>query len=375
MKKDYKKIITRVVAVLVLLLGLNWGYWSYHRLHSPIGIKAEDLPQVSAVKPVARSVTVTDNYIGQVEAINQAQIVPYISGYIADIAAAGGQFVKKGEVLATIKQEEYIAALAQAEADVSAANADLFNAKTKYERMQKAGDKAVSPADMDNAEAEYLAAVAALKKAEAGQQTARTEFDYTYLTAPFDGYLGNINMSVGEYVSPQSNGLMEVVQYNPIRVVFSVSDKEYLNHFKDHEPQNLVVKLKLANNELFEQTGNIEYTSNQVNNQTGSVAVYIEFANPEHKLMPNAFVEVLLERTYDKVLLWPKNRVDMRLDGNYVYVVRDGVLQTQKIHIYGTFDNQYVISDDFAAGTYLVNESVEPRLLQQKVTVKNTATE
>jgi membrane fusion protein (multidrug efflux system) len=375
MKKDYKKIIIRVIAVLALILGLNWGYWSYHHIHSPIGIKPEDLPQIAAVKPKAQSVTITDNYIGQVDAINQAQIVPYISGYIVDIAAEGGQFVKKGEVLATIKQEEYIASLAQAEADVSAAKADLFNARTKYERMQKAGDKAVSPTEMDSAEAEYLTAAAALKKAEAGRENAQTELGYTYLTAPFDGVLGNINMSVGEYVSPQSTGLMDVVQYNPIRVVFSVSDKEYLNHFKNHEPQNLIIRLKLANNELFEQTGNIEYSANQVNDQTGSVAIYVEFANPDRKLMPNAFVEVLLERVYDNVILWPKNRVDMRLDGNYVYVVQDGILQTQKIHIYGTFNNQYVVRDDFAANTFLVTESVESRLLQQKVAIKNTVAE
>ena len=370
MKENHKKIIGRIVAVILLVLGLNGGYWLYHHRHSPIGIKAEDLPQISAVKPLAREITVTNSYIGQVDAINQAQIVPYISGYIVNIAATGGKFVKKGEVLATIKQEQYIAALAQAEADVSAAHADLFNAKTKYERMQKAGDKAVAPAEMDSAEADYLTAVAALKKAQAGQETAQTEYDYTYLTAPFDGVLGNINMSVGEYVSPQSRNLMEIVQYDPIRVVFSISDKEYLNHFKNYEPQNLVIKLKLANGEMFEQTGNIEYAANIVNEQTGSVAIYAEFANPDRKLMPNAFVEVLLERSYDNVILWPKNYVDMRPDGDYVNVVQDGVLQTQKVHIYGTYDNQYVIGDEFVDGVFLVNESVEPRLINQKVMIK-----
>ncbi len=373
MKEEYKKILGRVIVMIVLIFGLNWGYWAYHHRHSPIGIKAEDLPQVAVFEPRAQNITVTNNFIGQVDAINAAQIVPYISGYIVSISAHGGQFVKKGEILATIKQEEYRAALAQAEADVSAAHADLFNAKIKFERMQNAGDKAVSPTDLDNAEADYLTAAAALKKAEAGQESAQTEYDYTHLTAPFDGVLGNINMSVGEYVSPQSRNLMEVVQYDPIRVVFSVSDKEYLNHFKNYEPQNLVVKLKLANGEIFEQTGTIKYAANQVDNSTGSVAIYVEFANPDRKLMPNAFVEVLLERTYDNVILFPKNRVDMRPDGDYISVVENGVIKTRKIHIYGTFDNQYVINDDFAADTYLVNESIEPRLINQRVSIKNLA--
>ena len=318
---------------------------------------------------------INDSYIGQVEAINQAAIVPYISGYIVSIAALGGQFVKKGTVLATIKQEEYLAALSQAEADVSSAAADLFNAKTKYERMQKAGNKAVSPSDLDQAEADYLSALAALKKAQAGKEAAQTEFEYTRLVAPFDGVLVNINMSVGEYVSPQSTDLMEMVQYNPIRVVFSVSDKEYLNHFQNEKPHSLVIRLKLANDELYDNTGVIVYTANIVNNQTGSVAVYAEFANPERKLMPDAYVDVLLEKTYKDVILCPKNLVDMRADGNYVYVVQDGILSTQKVHIFGTYNNRYVLRNDFADNTYLVNENIEPQLINRKVTIRPADTE
>ncbi len=369
MKEQHKKIISRVGAIALLVIILNIGYWTYHHRHSPISVTNADLPQISVLLPESQNITLTDNYIGRVDAINQAQIVPYISGYIIEISAIGGQFVKKGEVLATIKQSEYVAALAQAEADVSSAMADLYNAKIKYERMQKAGNKAVSPTDLDNAEAGYLTAAAALKKAEAGQETAQTELEYTNLTAPFDGVLGNINMSVGEYVSPQSRNLMEVVQYDPIRVVFSISDKEYLNHFQNEAVQNLVVRLKMANGDIYENTGVIQYTENVVNNQTGSVAVYAEFANPERKLMPNAYVEILLERAYDDAVLYPKNYVDMRSDGNYINVVQNGILKTQKIHIYGTYNNQYVLRNDFAADTYLVNENIEPRMLNQKVAI------
>ena len=79
---------------------------------------------------------------------------------------------------------------------------------------------------MDNAEATYLSAKGALEKARAEQSVAQTNLDYTYLRAPFDGVLGNIALSLGEYISPESRNLMQLVQYDPIRVVFSVSDKE-----------------------------------------------------------------------------------------------------------------------------------------------------
>ena len=370
MQENKKQIIGRILAVFVLIVLLNVGYRAYHNIHSPFTETSAVLPEIAVIKPKGQKITISYSYIGQVDAINMTEIVPYISGYVEEIAAEGGKEVKKGDVLAIVKQDEYIAALEAATADLSAANADYFNAEKQYERMQKAGLKAVSKTEMDNAEAAYLSAKGALEKARAEQSVAQTNLDYTYLKAPFDGVLGNIDLSLGEYISPESRNLMQLVQYNPIRVVFSVSDKEYLKHLHKTENSNLKIRLRLANGEMYDYEGKIDYAANAVDAATDSVAIYAEFENPDNELMPNAYVEVFLERTFDDVFLTAKEDVTMHPDGDYVYAITDNVLEQRKIKVLGEYNNQYAVQNDFAADEYLPVEEIDPRLLGQKVTVK-----
>lgn len=374
-KRNKRKIIKRIiiVAVLVGIIGSGWLLY-HHRRHLQNKTAMPELPQISAIKPQSRTVTLTYSYIGQVEAINDTQIVPYISGYIDQIKATGGQNVKKGDVLAVIKQDEYIAAVAAASGDLSAAVADLLNTKSQYERMQKAGAAAVSQSELDSAKAAYLSAIGNFAKAKAQKQTAQTNLEYTYLKAPFDGTLGNIALSLGDYISPADRNLMQLVQYSPIRVVFSVSDKEYLKHFQKDQAASLTLHLRLANGELLAETGAIKYTANTIDKTTDSLAIYAQFDNPERKLLPNAYVEVLLEKTYTNVWLVPKSNVLLQPDGDFIYVVNHNLLQTRKINILGEHENQYVAKDDFLPDEFWVTEDVDANLLNRKVTVKITAT-
>ena len=370
MQKNKKQIIGRILAVFIFVMLLNFGYNAYHQAHSPVDDQSADLPEIAVTKPTGQEITVDYSYIGQIEPINMTDIVPYIGGYVETIAAQGGSTVKKGDVLAVVKQDEYIAALEAATADLSVANADYFNAEKQYERMQKAGTKVVSKTEMDNAEATYLAAKGALEKARAEQSVAQTNLDYTYLKAPFDGVLGNIGLSLGEYISPNSRNLMQIVQYDPIRVVFSVSDKEYLKHLHAAQNSNLKIRLRLANGEMYNRNGVIEYVANAVDAATDSVAVYAEFANPDGKLLPYGYVEVFLERTFDNVILSPKEDTMMRPDGDYIYAVTNGVLQERKVKVLGEYNNQYVLENDFSDDEYLPIEEIDARLLGQKVTIK-----
>lgn len=373
-KRNKHKIIGRIITVAVLVGLLCSGWLLYHyRRQLQNKITVPELSQISAIKPQSRSITLTYSYIGQVEAINDTQIVPYISGYVNEIKVKGGQTVKKGDVLAVIKQDEYIAAVAAAEGDLSAAKADLINAKSQYERMQKAGTSVISQTELDSAKAAYLSALGNFTKANAQKQTAQTNFAYTYLKAPFDGTLGNIALSPGDYISPTNRNIMQLVQYSPIRVVFSVSDKEYLKHFQKDEAANLVLHLRLADGEILPQTGEFKYTANTIDRKTDSLAIYTEFVNSDNKLLPNAYVEVLLEKTYNNVWLIPKSEVLLKPDGDFIYVVHNSILQTRKVDIIGEHENQYVAKDDFLPDEFWVTEDVNESMLNQKVSVKNRA--
>ena len=364
----FKKHATKILFLLLLICISIWGYTAYNRhLERKKQTPGAVAQQVKVFAPEARDVVVERSYIGRVEAINDTQIVPYISGYVIGINAVGGQSVKKGEVLATLKQDEYLAQVASAEASVYAAKADYLNAKIKYKRMAKAGAQAVSQTEIDDAKTAYMSASGALEEAQAAYLTAQTNLQYTYLTAPFDGVVGNMDVSLGDYVSSQGKALTRLVQYNPIRVVYSVTDKEYLNDVADNSLQTNKLKIRLANGKVLPQTGKVKYTANAVNTDTNSVAIYSEFENAEHQLMPEAYVNVMQEKKYNKVVLIPKNLVQLKSDGDYVYTVIGDVLRLHKIDVLAEYQNNAVVRNDFETGEFIVAEVVQGNLLGQKI--------
>lgn len=368
-----KAVRIRLVWCLCTIIGLIFLWWLYDiRSKSALPSRQphEAITEISVVAPQGENVTTTDIYLGRVDAINNTDIVPYISGYITDIAVKGGQEVKKGDVLLRLKPEEYIAAFAAAKASLFAAKADLVNAKIKYERMKKAGTKVVSATELDDAKAAYMAAEGALAKAKAELYAAKINLQYTELVAPFDGVLGNIAPSLGDYISPQSRNLMHLVQYDPIRVVFSLSDKEFLHDISQRSEAPTQVKVQLADGTILPENGVIKYMANEVDTNTNTIAVYSEFANKKHLLMPNAFVRILLQRAYENVILLSKNRLLMKADGNFIYTVKNGILQLHKLSILGNFKAKVVVRNDFTPEEMLVTETVDARLVGKKVATR-----
>lgn len=360
--------------IVVILAAVVYGIFRANHKRQ-VALPAPVTPELSVSKAKGQDVSITYNYIGQVEAINQTAIVPYISGYVINIAATGGQSVKKGDILAVLKQDEYIARLGAAQAALFAQKADFFNAKVKYDRMKNAGDEAFSKQELDNAKAEYLTAAGNLEKAKADQYIAENNYSYTYITAPFDGILGNIGVSLGDYISPQSVNVMSLVQFNPIRVVFSVSDKEFLSRFENKNNFPLTVKVCLANGEVLPQQGKIKYTANAIDKSTNALAVYAEFPNPDNLLLPNAYVQVLLEQSYQNAVLIPKPQLVMKTDGDYVYTIKNGVLNLHKLHSYGETDDNVVALNDFAEDEFIVQGSVETFVPGDKAPYKVINTE
>ena len=120
-----------------------------------------------------QNLTVKNKYVGYVTPIKSVLLQPQISGYLDKIWVQGGQEVKAGDNLVLIKQDEYQARLQAAIASVAQAQADYRNAEVYYRRLQKAGSKAVSPTELDNAKAAYLSAQAALKQAQSNQALAQ----------------------------------------------------------------------------------------------------------------------------------------------------------------------------------------------------------
>lgn len=309
---------------------------------------------VSAAPLIEREAEVEKNYIGYVMPVHDVSVRPYISGFVDEIRVKGGSEVKAGDVMVIIDQAEYKARLDAAKAAVAQAEASFNNSSVYYQRMQKAGARAVSKTELDNAKASFLSAEAALEQAKAALAEAQVNYDYTVIRATIDGVVGDVPLSKGDYVSPE-NVLLTVIQYNPIRVVFSITDKDYLEEAGRPEMfAGETLRLKLADGAVYPQTGTFGYVDNQIDKSTNSIAVYADFANPDKRLVANAYVNVLVEKKYRGMVV-RKDLVYIEPDGSYIYVAgANGVVKTA-VNILSEYgNNNYILKNTFTPGESIV---------------------
>lgn len=369
--KPEKRTYTDLLIILVILAAvLAWFFWpSAHRKPAPEDSRPLELA-LNVMTLAPRDVSLTQSYIGYVTPIHSVDIVPYINGFLEDIMVDGGQRVERGDNLILIRQNEYKASLEAAEASVLQADATLNNAAVYYRRMKQAGTKVISKTELDNAKASYLSAKAALAQAKANRDLAKVNFDYTIIQAPIGGIVGNVDLTRGDYVSPSSGTLLKIIQFDPIRVVFSITDKDYLNEIAKQSGglfNGEAIKIRLSNGQIYNKTGKFRFLDNEINRSTNSIAVYADFENENHTLVANAYVDVLLEKNIKNGVPVRQNLVTMEDSGNYVYVVKDDRLERRKVDILGISGNDYILKNTFAAGEYLVLDKVGRIIPGQKL--------
>lgn len=372
-EKGRKFYVVLMLVIIIIAFGL--GYFSFMYLHKGENVlnrkelPASDTLALDAVPIKAEKISFTEQYIGYITPIHEAQIQPFISGFIEQIYVKGGDKVRKGDTLIVLEQSQYKAELTAAYANILKAKANYQNAMVYYERIKKAG-QAVSPTELDTANANFLTATAELEQAKANYELALVNYNYTIIKAPIDGVVGNVFLTKGNYVSPSSGALISIVQYNPIRVVFSITDKEYLTEmskkgFFDDEK----IKIELPTGEIFAHNGSFQFTDNSLNRATNSIAVYADFENIGQTLVPNAYVTVLVEKAFSHSVRINKSLVTMLEDDSYVYIIRQNRLLKAPIRILASEDTDFIVADTFEQGDYLVTERVQEENLNQNVRI------
>ena len=145
------------------------------------------------------------------------------------------------------------------------------------------------------------------------------------------------------------------VWLKPVRVVFSITDKDYLEEAGRPEMfAGETLRLKLADGAVYPQTGTFGYVDNQIDKSTNSIAVYADFANPDKRLVANAYVNVLVEKKYRGMIV-RKDLVYIEPDGSYIYVAgANGVVKTA-VNILSEYgNNNYILKNTFTPGESIV---------------------
>jgi membrane fusion protein (multidrug efflux system) len=324
--------LTLCLGPIVLVLGLILTLLSPHAVATAApGTGGGPPPQVTVAAVTLQDVNPPEEYVGHVEAIQAVDLRARVEGFLEQVNFKEGDIVQEGELLYSIEQAVYKTRVAADKARVAQAEAELDRASRHLKRLQAARPASIRATDMDDAVAAQLRAQAQLSEARATLNRSQLDLGYTAIEAPINGRLGRTAFTKGNLVGPTSGPLARIVQLDPIRVVYSISENNLTamqmalkDSTKEAKDPILIPRIKLPNGEIYETVGQVDFVNNEVDAGTGTIAVWAVFDNHDGLLLPGQYVTVLVSQSEAEMLpVVPQSAIQEDREGRYVLVVDD----------------------------------------------------
>lgn len=319
----------RVLPVLFLFLILMSCKHSESPKHE-VGI-------LTATNPIYIDTFVFDEFVCQIHSFQRIELRALEKGYLQDVLVDEGQLIRKGQLLFQIQPTIYEAELLRSQAELEAARIEYENT------LALAENKIVS-------QSEVALAKAKLEKARAELKLSQVHLGFTRITAPFDGIVGKFeDVRLGSLLE-EGELLTTLSDNSKMWVYFNVPEALYLDYVSGIGANtSREVKLRLANNRLFDQEGIIETIESDFNNTTGNIAFRATFQNPERILRHGQTGTILWPRRLEKALAIPQKATYEVLDKKFVFVVDDqGLVQSREIVIAQELNHVYLLKEGLA---------------------------
>jgi RND family efflux transporter MFP subunit len=321
-------------------------------------------PGVTAVELAEVPLDEQSEYIAAVEPVQDVMVRSEVSGYIDAVHFKEGAEVKEGDLLFTVDRRQYIAFVEAREAELARAKAEVDRAEKFLQRMQEANERSVSQSDLDTADSAQLQAIANLKQAEANLSLAQIDLAYSEIRAPINGRIGKAMLTKGNYVNAANDTLAHIVQFDPIRVVFSMTDRAYLDlrsRMLSGDAEELVAQVELPNGMQLPARGGKDFDDNTMNPMTGTLTVRYLFDNPDGLLVPGGYATMQIGKADRPMgLRIPQRAVLVGPEGSYVLTVdRQGVVGIAPVELGDTMGTGIVVKSGLQAGDLVIVDGLQ----------------
>jgi RND family efflux transporter MFP subunit len=311
------------------------------------------------IHPVQTSTDYQQEYVAQIQSLQNVEIRSRVEGFIEAIHADEGAFVQKGQLLFTLNSKEYRDEILKATATLKNAQAELRQIEVEAVNVRLLTDSnLISPSESKLVQAKKEAAQATIQEAQANISLANTNLGYTQIRAPFSGIINRIPKKLGALVA-EGDLLTSISNNEDVFAYFNVSETDYLQFARNKEAQK-TVQLKLADDSLFSEKGTIETVEGEIEPQSGTIAFRARFANPDKLLKHGASGKILLGKPLSNVLLIPMKCTYEVQENLYVYVVgKDGKVQQRKVEPVARLTNEYAVKSGIAPDEQILYEGVQ----------------
>src|SRR5215475_10104589 len=355
-----RRKILQAVAGFVALAALGGATLYVHRAGdaAPVMNVAPPAVPVVAGTVVSHDVPIYLRGVGTVIAYNNVIVRSQITGQIVNIAFQQGQTVKQGDLLAEIDPRPYQAQLDQAIANRDRDQAQLVNAQANLDRYVPLQKKGYATSQLVDTQKAQLGQLQAMVKFDEGViEQARTNLSYTRLTSPIDGVTGIRQIDEGNIIHPtDANGLVDVTQIQPISLIFSLPQTDFVEIQQQIAKGQLPVLAYSQDDRVKLDEGRLDLIANQIVQTTGTIRLRASFPNTKRQLWPGELVNarLLLDTRHDGLTI-PASAVQQGPKGSYVWVIgADEKVQVRLVTVAQISDGQALIDSGLKADEKVV---------------------
>jgi membrane fusion protein (multidrug efflux system) len=322
--------------------------------------------------PIRSDLDVRLTYTADLIPNQLVNIFSRVDGYIAKIYVDKGDLVKANQLLVEIDHTDYLHAVNQAKANLGSARAKVVqqdaavrNAKLTLDRMRTLiRDQFVSQQDLDTAQVNYDGAVALedslraqVKQMEVALAQSETNLAYSYIRAPFAGYVAERNLDPGSYVSgatastsTMSRGILSLHDVETVRTLIEVVEKDVP---LVRIGQRAEIRAEAYPHRVFD--GTVTRIVQALNRATRTMTVEVDLPNKDHLLKGGMFarVEVLVDRHTNAIQI-PLDAVSRLEEFQYVYIVKDGKAKQVAVELGSRVDNRVEVTRGLTGDEQLI---------------------
>jgi membrane fusion protein (multidrug efflux system) len=321
-----------------------------------------EIQTLEVSSPVQIDTLIKQEFVADINAVQNVEIRARVQGYLDKIHVDEGKEVKKGQIMFTINNQDYLTDLARAKAVLNQSLAELKSEELQLINTKLLVEKnVISKNQLSIALTKVEGLKAKKEEAASNVRSAELKVEYSQIRAPFDGIVDRLPAKRGSLID-EGTLLTTLSDTREVFAYFNVSEKEYLEFSEaaGNVDKKSTVELMLANGEKYSKLGLVETIEGEFDKNTGSIAFRARFENPKFLLRHGSSGKILLPKKIHKHWLIPQKAVFEIQEKNYVFIKdAEGQVKMKSLIPDIRIPHFYLVKSGFSQSDTLLIEGIQ----------------